>query len=153
MNLLFGTAGKIGRGRFWIGFLILVAVGFLVSLLVTGIVLVLGGVGQWIGLGLLLLLLYPAIVLSLKRLRDRGRANPGAWLFVYFAPGVLVNFAQAAGIGFLKEDFGGLTVSSPTALGGSLVFLSFLAFVVAIVDLGFLKGNNLPVERVRAART
>ncbi|WP_299472426.1 DUF805 domain-containing protein [uncultured Roseibium sp.] len=144
MALLFGTAGKIGRGRFWIGFLTLVAAGFLVSLLVTAMVLVLGGIGQWIGLGLLLLLLYPAIVLSLKRLRDRGRANPGVWLFAYFAPGVLVNFAQAAGIGFVQEDIGGLIVSSPTALGGSLVFLGFLAFVIAVVDLGFLKGKDLP---------
>ncbi|MET1412312.1 DUF805 domain-containing protein [Roseibium sp. HPY-6] len=141
MNLLFGTAGKIGRGRFWIGFLILFVVGLLVSLLVTGIALALGDIGQWIGFGILLLLLYPAIALSLKRLRDRGRSNPGAWLFVYFAPGVLMNFAQTAGIGFVQEDFGGLTVSSPTALGGSLMALGFLAFVVAIVDLGFLRGK------------
>jgi len=144
MNLLFGTEGTIGRGKFWIGFLILFVVGILVSLLVTGLVLALGTVGRWISFGILLILLYPAVVLSMKRLRDRGRDNLNIWLFAYFAPGVLVNFAQTTGIGFVQEDLGGLTVSSPTALGGSLTFLAFLAFIVAIVDLGLLKGAERP---------
>lgn len=142
MSLLFGTKGQIGRARFWIGFLILFVAGILMSLAVTGLVLALGRLGQWIGFGLLLLFLYPAVVLSLKRLRDRGRSHISLWLIAYFAPGTLANFAQTADIGFAVEEIGGLTVSSPTALGGTLIFLGFLAFVVALVDLGFLKGRG-----------
>ncbi|WP_434055779.1 MAG: DUF805 domain-containing protein [Roseibium sp.] len=142
MSLLFSTAGKIGRGRFWVGFGVLFVAGVLLSLLVTGLVLAMGQLGQWIGFGILLLFLYPAVALSMKRLRDRGRANIRLWLLAYFAPGTLVNFAQTAGIGFTREEIGGLTVSSPTALGGTLVFLAFFAFVVAIVDLGFLRART-----------
>ena len=142
MSLLFGTQGQIGRGRFWIGFLILFVAGVLMSLAVTSLVLALGQLGQWIGFALLLLFLYPAVVLSMKRLRDRGRRHIKLWLIAYFAPGTLANFAQTAGIGFAREEIGGLTVSSPTALGGALLLLSLFAFLVAIVDLGFLKGSE-----------
>lgn len=142
MSLLFGMKGQIGRGRFWIGFLILFVAGVLMSLVVTGLVLVLGQLGQWIGFGLLLFFLYPAVALSMKRLRDRGRSHINLWLIAYFGPGTLANFAQTAGIGFAREEIGGLTVSSPTALGGALIVLGFLTFVVALVDLGFLKGRE-----------
>ncbi len=74
MSLLFSAEGRIGRGRFWIGLLILFVAGVLISLAVTGLVLILGRTGQWIGFALLLLFLYPAVVLSMKRLRDRGHA-------------------------------------------------------------------------------
>lgn len=80
MSLLFSAEGRIGRGRFWIGALILFGIGVLMSLVVTGLVLTLGQAGQWIGFALLLLFLYPAIVLSMKRLRDRGRAHLNLWL-------------------------------------------------------------------------
>lgn len=141
MSLLFSAEGRIGRGRFWIGILILFIVGVLMSLAVTGLVLALGQTGQWIGFALLLLFLYPAVVLSIKRLRDRGRAHLNLWLAFYFAPGILANYAQTAGIGFTHEDIGGIPVSSPTTLGGALMTLGFLAFAVAIFDLGFLKGK------------
>nr|WP_319383789.1 hypothetical protein [uncultured Roseibium sp.] len=121
--------------------LILLIAGVLMSLVVTGLVLTLGQTGQWIGFALLLLFLYPAAVLSMKRLRDRGRAHLHLWLTAYFAPGLLANFAQTSGIGFTYEDIGGIPVSSPTALGGTLMILGFLAFLTAIVDLGFLKGK------------
>lgn len=141
MNLLFGAEGKIGRGRFWIGFLILFVAGVLLSLAVTGFVLAFGQLGHWIGFALLLLFLYPALVLSLKRLRDRGRTHITAWLVAYFAPGTLANFAQTAGIGFTFEEIGGIIVTSPAALGGALMVFGLVAFAVAIVDLGFLKGK------------
>lgn len=142
MSLLFSAQGRIGRGRFWAGVLILFGIGVLMSLVVTGLVLALGQTGQWIGFALLLLFLYPAAVLSMKRLRDRGRAHLNLWLIAYFAPGILANFAQTAVIGFTHEDIGGIPVSSPTALGGTLLGFGFLAFAVAIVDLGFLKGKE-----------
>ena len=142
MWLLCGTEGTSGRGRFWSGFLILFVAGIVMSLAVTGLVLALGQLGQWIGFALLLIFLYPAVALSVKRLRDRGRRHIKLWLIAYFAPGTLANFAQTAGIGFAREEIGGLTVSSPTALGGALLLLGLLAFLVAIVDLGFLKGRE-----------
>lgn len=70
-----------------------------------------------------------------------SRAHLHLWLAFYFAPGILANFAQTAGIGFTHEVIGGIPVSSPTALGGTLMILGFLAFLAAIVDLGFLKGK------------
>ncbi|MEM6847634.1 MAG: DUF805 domain-containing protein [Pseudomonadota bacterium] len=144
MSLLFGMTGKIGRGQFWLGLFVLVLVGIVMSLLVAGLSLTLGRVGQWISFGILLLLLYPAVALSRKRLRDRGRNNLNVWLIAYLAPGMISNFAQTAGIGFVNETFGGLTVSSPTTLGTVLLASGFLAFVVAIIDLGFLRGNEMP---------
>ena len=144
MSLLFGMDGKIGRGQFWLGFVILIAIIIVTSVLVAGLVLSLGRLGQWISFGIFLLLLYPTIALSIKRLRDRGRKNLKAWLLAYFAPGVITNFAQTAGIGFVNENMGSLTVSSPTTVGYVLLALGLITFVVAIVDLGFLKGQETP---------
>lgn len=144
MSLLFGMTGKIGRGQFWLGLVVLIVVSIVASLLVAGLSLTMGRVGQWLSFGILLLLLYPAVALSRKRLRDRGRNHLNAWLIAYLAPGVVANFAQTAGIGFVSETFGNLTVSSPTMLGTVLLAAGFLAFVVAIIDLGFLKGKERP---------
>ncbi|MEM9330991.1 MAG: DUF805 domain-containing protein [Pseudomonadota bacterium] len=135
MELFFSTEGSIKRKQFWIGFVILIIIGLLVSIISAAI-------SEWISALFSLILLFPAAVLTLKRLRDRGRENPIAWLIAYLAPGTLSNLSQAAGIGFEKQEFAGVTVSSPTLLGTILVTISFVVFIVAVIDLGFLKGKE-----------
>jgi uncharacterized membrane protein YhaH (DUF805 family) len=135
MELFFSTEGRIKRTQFWIGFIVLIVIGIFVSIISAAI-------SEWISALFSLILLFPAAALTLKRLRDRGRKNLTAWLIAYLAPGTLSNLLQAAGIGFEKQEFAGVTVSSPTLLGTILLTLSFVVFIVAVIDLGFLKGKE-----------
>ena len=142
MSLFFSTDGQIGRGKFWLGSLILLAIWIGLGLLTALITMPLGALGAWIGFAVLLLFLFPYAVLATKRLRDRGRDNVVPWLVAYLAPGIVVNFAQTAGIGFRTDRFGDLAVSTPNALGTVLIGIGFLAFIVAIIDMGILPGKR-----------
>ncbi|WP_421979452.1 hypothetical protein [Roseibium sp.] len=90
------------------------------------------GNGQFrIGFEHLLLFHLPAVVLSVKRLLDRGRRQVNLWLVACFAPGTLANPAPMAGIGCARAE-----------IGGTLMLLGLLAFLFEIVDLGLLKGGE-----------
>ena len=135
MSLFISMDGRINRMQFWIGLIVLVVAGIILGLLLLTPIF-----GSWSGFITSLIFFYPAIALFAKRLRDRGRTNIVLWLVAYFAPGFVTNIAQAAEIGFQTVDLGGLQASVPNTLGGILTFLAFVAFVVAVFDLGFFKG-------------
>jgi uncharacterized membrane protein YhaH (DUF805 family) len=134
MDLFLSTQGRIGRGAFWGGMIGLIVVG-MVAALVTG-------AQGFVGVIISLVLLYPVVALVLKRLRDRGRANPGIWAAIYLVPGQLVNLMQATGIGFSPMQVEGVTMMQPDFLGMIVTFAALIAFLCALVDLGFLAGRN-----------
>lgn len=138
MALYTSFVGSITRKPFWLGLLGLFAVGIMIGILTVP----LGRLGLWVGLLVSLALLYPALALATKRLRDRGRTNIGPWLGIYFAPGVLLNIAQALGIGFEQMTISGIEITQPTGLGLILSALAGIVALVALVDLGFLKGKG-----------
>jgi len=133
--------GRIGRKQFWMGFIALIIASF-VLIIVLGMVL-----GLFLPIGLVsligsLIILYPALALSIKRLHDRNKAtNP--WAYIFFGPGFLMNIMQTMGIGFTSADFGGEMNSFPT--NGLTIALSGITAIIgiwALVELGFLKGTT-----------
>lgn len=130
--------GSITRKPFWLGLLGLLAVGLTIGI----VTLPLGKLGEWVALLVSLALLYPALALSIKRLRDRGRTNLPLWLAIYFVPGVLLNVFQTLGIGFNHITMGDVSVMQPTGIGLILTFAAAIVALMALVDLGFLKGKR-----------
>ena len=130
--------GTITRKPFWLGLLGLLAVGITISI----VTLPLGQMGEWAAFLASLALLYPALALSTKRLRDRGRANLPLWLAIYFAPSVLLNVFQTLEIGFNRITMGDVSVVQPTGIGLILTFAAGILALIALVDLGFLKGKT-----------
>jgi len=133
--------GRIARREFWLGILVLIIASFAL-IFVLGIVL-----GFLFPMTLLsvigtLIILYPAMALNIKRLHDRNKgANP--WAFIFFGPGILVQFMQITGIGFTAIDVGGVMASYPS--NGLVTFLTIVVGIIglwALVELGFLKGTD-----------
>jgi|GEM_PF-4918976 len=136
MALYTSFDGSITRKPFWLGLLGLFAVGITIRILTVP----LRQFGVWVGLLVSVALLYPALALTTKRLR--GRANIRLWLGIYFVPGVLLNIAQALGIGFEQMTISGMEITLPTGWGLILSALAGIVALVALVDLGFLKGKG-----------
>ena len=136
MELFTTTDGRIGRGKWWIGVIIMLVVAIIVQLILA-IFLPL----PLVSLLVMLLLIYPACCLYLKRLHDRDKgAMP--WLAIFMVPGVLYSLAYALGIGFDTIDIGGQAVPAPNALGMVLGAAAFIVGLWALVEMGFLKGTN-----------
>ncbi|MGI9665922.1 MAG: DUF805 domain-containing protein [Acidimicrobiia bacterium] len=97
-TLLFTFAGRINRAPFWTGILIVLALEIVVvSMMLT--------INTWpivgVGIILLLLLIWPAYALTVKRFHDRGKS--GWWVLIWFIPaiGPLWVFIEC---GFLAGD-------------------------------------------------
>ena len=84
-NLFFGFEGRIGRGRWWLGSVLM---GILVAVLFVGVfAMLLGGSNPSKGLPFIILMLpvyYIAIALAVKRLKDRDR--PLWFVALFYAP-------------------------------------------------------------------
>lgn len=140
MDLFLSFDGRIARGQWWLGVIIMVVIG-----LVLGFVLALvfgtGILGQVVSLLLTLALLYPFVALATKRLHDRGHdAMPRVAIF--FAPGLLLTVMQTFGIGFRTEVVAGVAVQTPSLLGGIVGIVSLVVAIWALVELGILRGQD-----------
>ena len=133
--------GRIGRKQFWMGIIVLIIASFAL-IVVVGLLL-----GTFIPITILslicsLIMLYPALALSLKRLFDRNKAiNP--WAYIFFGPGILINIMQRLGIGFTSAEVGDIMDPFPT--NGLTIALSGITAIIgiwALVELGFLKGTT-----------
>ena len=126
--LFFSADGRIGRQSFWIGFLILLGAGVVLS---------------WIpllGLLISIALIYPWTCLYSKRFHDMGRSG---WLAVVpvAVPAVFFTIAIFTGIGgiitgaFLSEAGGDDAAAGPVlaGIGSALLFLA-LGMLVWLVS-------------------
>ncbi|QQS11816.1 MAG: DUF805 domain-containing protein [Rhodospirillales bacterium] len=87
-TLLISYEGRINRGRFWKGILVLFAINIALVIINVAIGYLIGGILSTI-IGLLSLLIYiaslwPSIVLGIKRFHDRGK--PGIWVLIALVP-------------------------------------------------------------------
>jgi len=83
-KFLFGTFdGRIDRQNFWIGQVVLVAASVVAHLVAMAIVGT-GDVGKLIGALITLALVYPYLVVDVKRLHDRGKT--GWWILLLLVP-------------------------------------------------------------------
>jgi len=85
--LFFSSQGRINRTRFWQGYVVLLVLNVVISMLISTL-----------GIIVSLALLYPTIVLSIKRAHDRDHSGHFLWLSLI----PLVNLWVFVEIGFLK---------------------------------------------------
>lgn len=143
-------SGRIGRQRFWLGYVLPL---FLISIVLTGIstflVLATGPKGQFQTVSpimplLNLLLLWPWLAGTVKRLHDRDRS--GWWVLIFYALGVLPWFALVA-VFFAGVSMHGQVAGSGMPLMMVAMALGAFGVVVGIwmlAELGFLRGTVGP---------
>lgn len=162
ITLFTSLEGRIGRKKFWIGMLILSAIGAVISF-VTGPILgggmrwafselslttppsadtwrVINARLGWYSLFMSLIFAWPYIALIVKRRHDRGSNGYEVW--VLFGLQILGILIQISGIGMSFQEINGVTHPVPNLLGivpgiGTGI-LGIYVFVVA----GFLRGDS-----------
>lgn len=139
-ELLTSFDGRIGRGQFWLGVLVLVVAAIVIAIIV-GIVLGDNLFGRIVMLLVSLALLYPAIALTVKRLADRGKP-PMPRVAIFFLPGLLLNVFNTFQIGYQPMPQG---IGGPGMMPGNFVLalglVSMIVSLWAIIELGLLKGD------------
>lgn len=143
MELFTTFDGRINRQKLWLGSIALIVVGIVLGIVLS---LISGGNATFMalaGLILYLVLLYPGLALTIKRLHDRDKpAMP--WVAIFFAPGLLLQVMQATGIGFSPVNTPEGVMMMPDMLGGVVGLVALVVGIWALVELGFLKGTPGP---------
>jgi uncharacterized membrane protein YhaH (DUF805 family) len=145
---LMGFDGRINRQRWWIGVVVLIIAGLILSWILslifgTGFIMDMTVVqdpaamlayvqrAAWVGLITSLVLTYPYIALTVKRRHDRG--NNG-----YDAIGLIV-------LSLLSNLLTALGISPPMSpLGGVISVVLLVAAIYILVQVGFLRGTPGP---------
>lgn len=138
------TTGRISRKTWWVGVVLLLIVGAVLSAILN--LIGLGATATSAGWGALivaLVLLYPGYCIGLKRRQDRG--NNGLDLKILYGLTLLSSLIQALGIGITPTDVGN-GVILPTPAGWLMALLIVLGIfgIYMLVQLGFLKGTQGP---------
>ena len=124
-TMLFSFEGRLRRSHFWIGWLILLGVG------------VVAGWIPFLGAVLSLLLIWPNLAISVKRLHDMGHTG---WLVVI--PWIVTTVAIFAGFGMIGMsaimNAGALENEDPAAILALLGPAFGLLGLVMLIGLGFL---------------
>lgn len=147
LNLFFSLHGRIGRGRFWLGLLGLgVVTTALAAYLLSEVFgqsydalqpAALAKPAQQLMALVSIILLYPLLAVTVKRLHDRGR---GAWSAL---PVVLAGLLPAAAVmGGLAGRAGDVVAGRGSPLEIIGVALFGLMLLVIVIDLGFLPGQK-----------
>ena len=116
--------GRLNRKPYWLG---TIAILSLIIIGVFGVTFLAGGGGGVVAIGVIyLLLLWPTLAISVKRLHDRDKS--AWWLVVFYVVPALLNVLGEAGdgdgVGAIIFGLGGLAIS-----------------IWALVELGFLRGT------------
>ena len=99
-NLLFEFRGRINRARYWIGMLVLLA--FEAVLIFVAVALD-SGAFQFLAWLVLVICIWPALAISVKRWHDRGKS--GWWVLIGFIP-IIGFWWVLIECGFLAGDEG-----------------------------------------------
>lgn len=92
--LFFDFDGRIGRGQWWIGFVIIVVAQFIAGILFGE------GLVYWI---VALVLLVASLGIHIKRFHDRGKS--GWWVLIFLIP-VIGFIWMIVELGLLEGDYG-----------------------------------------------
>lgn len=137
--------GRIRRGEWWKGVIILVVVVVAISLILNAILGSTSFLARLVSFLIGLAVLYPYLALGSKRLHDRGKPML-PWMAIFIGPAFVLNIMQVLGIGFRPMEVMGDTVMMPTALGTIMGLVSMAAGLWGLVELGILKGTEGPNE-------
>jgi uncharacterized membrane protein YhaH (DUF805 family) len=136
-SLFMSFEGRISRKTFWLGLILLFAVGTVVLL---GSLYAAGErdypVIRFNIFVITVALLYPTVAVGVKRLHDRGR--PGYTVLVFLVPWILHQITNLLGI-----------TGDPTAINAidmAFILINLVLFVWFVVDLGILRGTVGPNE-------
>lgn len=80
-DLLFSFEGRINRAKFWLGVVVIGVVPWVFMMLAF---MVDSGFLLWIAWLLYLVVIWPAVAISIKRWHDRGKS--GWWILIGFVP-------------------------------------------------------------------
>jgi uncharacterized membrane protein YhaH (DUF805 family) len=124
-RLFLSADGRIGRQEYWVGFLILLGVGFVAKFI------------PFIGILISLALIYAQVCVGSKRLHDMGRSG-----FLMLIPyGVFVVALIVAlmfgGMAMLAGMAGGDTGTAAAAVGAGLGLVGIM-LLACLVSLGFI---------------
>lgn len=131
-DYLFSFHGRATRAQWWLFVLIFMVYNFVVTALC---VTIFGFAGLLIGWALMLLLLWPWLAISEKRLHDRGKN--GLWLLLFYLTPLLLGAIKLS----LYGDLGISAIKHPSGLSIVLSFGEFVIIVWAIIELGILRGT------------
>lgn len=165
-SLFLSFEGRIARGRFWLGVVIMIVVAIVLSLIISPIF----GVsmfsmpdmststssaevqamadqmadanrrGGWAGLVSYLIVLYPMAALIIKRRHDRGKSGVEFW--VYAALAILLLLLQATGLGYSITMVGDVAIPTPNLVYSVVGFVAAILGIYLLVVCGFLKGDS-----------
>jgi uncharacterized membrane protein YhaH (DUF805 family) len=130
-TLLFSFGGRINRGKYWLGVLIVI-LAYVAAAIIFGVFYAVAGTAGAIIGGIALLAafvvgVWGSIAIGIKRLHDREKS--GWWLLLfYLVPGMMSGIGQAMG------DIMGIAIS----------LASFAITIWGFVELGCLKGTTGP---------
>jgi len=130
--ILSSTQGRIPRGEWWLGLLVLVIVGVVLA----GVVYLAFGattIGIIATLILQILLLYPSYALSAKRFQDRNK--PGGLALIGIGLGIVQTVARLAG---LSDPY------VPTVVDYVLGLALLIVGIWYLIELGILRGTVGP---------
>ena len=138
IGLMTTTEGRIGRGQWWLGIVVLIVVSIVLSLILSMV-----GLGRWAQLITYIVLLYPNWCLGLKRRQDRD--NSGLDVKILIGVSGIATLLEAAGIGVTMTDIGNGVLMPMPDLWLSAIFLAMaLLGLYLLVQLGFLRGTAGP---------
>ncbi|MCB9992988.1 MAG: DUF805 domain-containing protein [Hyphomicrobiaceae bacterium] len=163
-SLFLSSQGRIGRQQFWIGTIILIVAGVVLSYILSALfgvsmfganmmsfgqngsvqidsAAILGAMARagWVSVIMTLLFAYPIANLMIKRRHDRNSSGIEVWIYI----GVLLlsNLIQALGLGFTMNEMGGMQFPGPTLLSMGIGLVGLALGVYLLVVCGFLKGD------------
>ncbi len=137
--------GRIGRGQWWKGILILVVLVIAIQFILFSIISQASFFGRLLSFVIGLVVIYPYLALGSKRLHDRGKPMM-PWIAIFIGPAFVLNVMQVFGIGFQTTELMGETMMVPTTLGSTVGIVAMITSIWALVELGFLKGTAGPNE-------
>jgi len=129
--LYMSTEGRIGRQSWWIGYVVIVVIVLVISMIVSGLFGPLSIATRLINLIITLAIAYPAYALSAKRFQDRNKSGALAAILVGIA--ILLALLQLFGLT-------GNPVN-PNALGIVLNLALVVVGIWFLVELGILRGT------------
>ncbi len=163
MGLFTSLEGRIGRGRWWLGVVILIVAGIIVSIILSMLGFgmsfgaMMGGTPEsiaaaasagasraaWGSVISFIIFAYPSYALSIKRRHDRD--SNGLDLQIYYALSFILLLLQALGVGMSTMDVGnGVVVPTPSMPMAILSIIMLIYGIYMLVVLGFLRGTAGP---------
>jgi uncharacterized membrane protein YhaH (DUF805 family) len=136
MNLthyLFGFHGRATRSEWWLFVLIFFVYNFVVTALC---VYIFGFLGLLIGWVLMIVLLWPALAISERRLHDRGKS--GWWLLLFYLTPIILGSAKL----WLTGEMGVRGYKDPTTVATIISFASLAITLWGLIEMGVLPGQH-----------